>query len=127
MSGEPAKAKADFSTGRQTGNEKSASRVFELFGWRPAEHVIRIRIPLNNACNTNSCNDNASMSKQMAEQLRDAVRNSGVSLLALSKLCGVPQPRLFDFMGGKDIRMATAQKLADHFGLVLTPEKRKKK
>jgi predicted transcriptional regulator len=67
------------------------------------------------------------MSKQMAEILREAIKESGISILALSKLCGVPQPRLFHFMAGKDIRISTAQKLCDHFGLVLVPPPKKGK
>jgi len=59
------------------------------------------------------------MTEQMANKLRDAIRNSGVSLLAFSKLCGVPQPQLFHFMNGKDIRLVTAQKLADYLGFTL--------
>ena len=63
----------------------------------------------------------------MAEKLKDAIRNSGMSVLALSKLCGVPQPRIFDFLDGNDIRLGTAQKLADYFGLSLeeTPKRKK--
>ena len=67
------------------------------------------------------------MTEQMAEQLRLKIAGTEVSILALSKLCGVPQPRIHAFMNGKDIRLATAQKLADHFGLVLTVESSKKR
>lgn len=97
-----------------------------MLGWRPDSRIIRIRIIHGKDCNTHSCNDNASMTEQMAQQLRDAIENSGVSLLALSKVCGVPQPRLHDFMNGRDIRLSTAQKLANHFGLVILPSGRKK-
>lgn len=60
-----------------------------------------------------------SMSKQMADTLRKAIAASGVPVLTLSKKCGVPQPRISDFMNGKDIRLKTAQKIADYFGLKL--------
>jgi plasmid maintenance system antidote protein VapI len=59
------------------------------------------------------------MSEQMADLLRSRIRRSGISALALSKLCGVPQQRISDFLNGNDIRLRTAQKLADHFGLIL--------
>ena len=56
---------------------------------------------------------------EMAEKLREAIRESGISILALSKLCGVAQPSLFHFMNGKDLRLESAQKLCDHYGFVL--------
>lgn len=59
------------------------------------------------------------MSEQMAERLRTAIRDSGMSALALSKVTSVPQPRISDFLNGKDIRLTTAQKLADYFSLSL--------
>ncbi len=55
----------------------------------------------------------------MAELLRSKIRESGLTLTRLSELTGVPQPRLTVFMQGHDIRLATGQKLADYFGLVL--------
>lgn len=55
----------------------------------------------------------------MAERLRQAIRDSGLSALALSKMTGVAQPRISEFLLGRDIKLTTAQKLADHFGLVL--------
>ena len=76
--------------------------------------------------NTNSDNYSGCMSEQMAAKLRKVIHESGMSVLTLSKLCGVPQPRISDFLAGKDIRLATAQKLADHFGLVLTDKSRRK-
>ncbi len=59
------------------------------------------------------------MSKQMADLLRAKIRSSGMTLTEVADKTGVPQPRLTVFMQGKDIRLATAQKLADHFGLKL--------
>jgi predicted transcriptional regulator len=64
------------------------------------------------------------MSEQMAQQLRKLVNDSGKSILSIAKECGVTQSRLFYFMEGKDIRLQTAQKLADYFGLVLVPDER---
>lgn len=59
------------------------------------------------------------MSQQMATLLRDTIRASGLSAAKLSELTGVTQPTITEFLRGKDLRLATAQKLADHFGLVL--------
>ena len=59
------------------------------------------------------------MSEQMAELLRKTIRDSGLSANALWELTGVAQPTISEFLRGKDLRLSTAQKLADHFGLVL--------
>jgi hypothetical protein len=37
----------------------------------------------------------------------------------LTKVCGVPQPRIAVFLGGGDIRLATAEKLMAYFGLTV--------
>lgn len=55
--------------------------------------------------------------KTLAELLRGLIRESGLSLRELSRQTGIPQPRLTVFMGGKEIRTDTAQKLIDHFGV----------
>ena len=55
----------------------------------------------------------------MADILRARIRESGKTLVEIANAAGVPQPRLTVFMQGKDIRLTTAQKLADHFGLML--------
>lgn len=60
----------------------------------------------------------------MAALLRDKIRASGLTGMELAKLTGVPQPRISVFMSGKDIRLSTAQRIADHFGLVLTKGER---
>lgn len=62
----------------------------------------------------------------MATLLRKRIRDSGMSMLALATATGVPQPRVWDFMHGKDIRLATAQKLADYFGLTLDDKSKRK-
>ena len=66
------------------------------------------------------------MSKQMAEKLRKAIRESGLSAARLGKATGVTQPVISEFLRGKDIRLTTAQKLADYFGLKLTEASRRK-
>jgi transcriptional regulator with XRE-family HTH domain len=57
------------------------------------------------------------MPKDMADVLREAIRKSGTSALQLSKETGVSQPSITEFLRGADMRLATAQKLADYFGL----------
>ena len=59
------------------------------------------------------------MSKRMAEILRNRILASGLSARALAALTDVKQQTISEFLRGKDIRLATAQKLADHFGLAL--------
>lgn len=67
--------------------------------------------------------DNAFMSKDLADTLREAIEKCGLSALALSKETGVSQPRITEFLRGKDIRLATAQKLAKYLGLELRRKK----
>lgn len=67
------------------------------------------------------------MSEQMATVLRQRISESGMSLHAIAEAAGVPQPRVWAFMQGKDIRLATAQKLADYFGLELDEKRVKRK
>lgn len=61
------------------------------------------------------------MPKHMADVLREAIRKSGLTALALSTETGVSQPTITEFLRGKDIRMTTADKLARRLGLALTP------
>ena len=59
----------------------------------------------------------------MADALRRAVRDSGLTVNAVAAAAGVAQPVLFRFMTGeRDLTLRTAQKLADHFGLELGPK-----
>lgn len=67
------------------------------------------------------------MTKEMADTLRKAIRDSGLSALALSKKAGVSQPQISYFLRGKDIRLATAQKLAHILGLSLQPTKKRRR
>jgi plasmid maintenance system antidote protein VapI len=56
----------------------------------------------------------------LTDQLKAAIERSGLSIYAISKGSGVAQPVLSRFMAGeRDIRMATADKLAAFFGLRL--------
>lgn len=59
------------------------------------------------------------MNRPMDDILRTAVRQSGMPLRRVAKAAGVAQSILSVFMSGKDIRLKTAQRLADFFGLEL--------
>jgi transcriptional regulator with XRE-family HTH domain len=56
---------------------------------------------------------------EFAETIRAAIRASGASALKLAKETGVSQPTITEFLRGKDVRLGTANKLAERFGLVL--------
>jgi hypothetical protein len=62
----------------------------------------------------------------MTETLRRAVRDSGLSVLAVAEAAGVAQPRLRQFLLGGDLYGRNLDKLADYFGLELRPAKGKK-
>ena len=60
----------------------------------------------------------------MADQLRKAIKSSGMTVNAIAVEAGIPQPVLYRFVSGeRDLTMRTAQKLADYFGLELHPKK----
>jgi len=55
------------------------------------------------------------------EQLREAIENSGQTRYAIAKAAGVAQPIVDRFVSGeRDLRLATAAKLAQALGLTLT-------
>ncbi len=59
--------------------------------------------------------------------IRDAI-DGGTTLNALAVTAGIPYPRLWQFVNGDDIRLATAGKLCRYFGVKLTaPRKTKRK
>lgn len=59
--------------------------------------------------------------KSLTEQLKNAIRKRDGSLASLARETGIPQPVLHRFMvDERDIYLATADKLASHFGLKLT-------
>ena len=55
-----------------------------------------------------------------AETLRHAIRAAGLTQYLLSKVTGIPQSALSQFMAGKDLRVETFQKLCGVVGLELT-------
>lgn len=61
------------------------------------------------------------MPQDMAEVLRKAIRKSGHSALHISEKTGVSQPTITEFLKGADIRLKTANRLADFLGLRLRP------
>lgn len=67
------------------------------------------------------------MSEQMAELLRDTIRKSGISANQLARETGLTQPSISAFLNGAGISLTTAQKLADHFSLVLVRQVGKKR
>jgi len=61
----------------------------------------------------------------LTEQLLAAIEDSGKSINSISIAAGVPQPVLQRFASGeRDIRLETAAKIADYFGMRLTKPKR---
>ena len=57
----------------------------------------------------------------LADQLRQAVLDSGLSVYRIAKDSGVPQSALQRFITGhRDLRLETASKLAAYFGMRLT-------
>jgi transcriptional regulator with XRE-family HTH domain len=57
----------------------------------------------------------------VTEQLKEAIRRSGVSLTQLSKDAGVSQPQLSRFMQGKrTLTLPAVDKLCEALGLRLT-------
>ena len=67
----------------------------------------------------------------ISDQLKDAIRNSGMSVSQIARDTGITQPTLSRFISEhseqhRDIRLeATADKLAEYFGLVLKKERKK--
>jgi predicted transcriptional regulator len=64
------------------------------------------------------------MPKELADTLRAAIRNSGISEIELARRTGVPQSRINDFMNGGDMRLTNAGKIAKYLGLELKKSRR---
>ncbi len=59
-------------------------------------------------------------SAKLADTLKKAIADSGLSLPELARQCGVAQPVLYRFVQGtRDPALATVERLADYFGLRL--------
>jgi hypothetical protein len=63
------------------------------------------------------------MTTTMTDTLRQAVRASGLPVLAVAEAAGVAQPRLHTFVKGGDMYGRNLDKLAAYFGLELRPRK----
>lgn len=59
------------------------------------------------------------MSKDVADALRQAIRESGLSANRLASLTGVPQTTISRFLRGEDMSIHRAAKIARHLGLEL--------
>ncbi|MDA1056011.1 MAG: helix-turn-helix transcriptional regulator [Planctomycetota bacterium] len=63
----------------------------------------------------------------IADQLRQAIEDSGESVYAIAKAAGIAQPVLHRFAAGeRDLTLTTADKLLEYFGLELTPTRKTK-
>ena len=64
----------------------------------------------------------------LTDPLRQAIVDSGLPLLRLANETGIARASLIRFVrGDSSIRLDIADKLADYFGLELTPTKQKTK
>jgi len=64
----------------------------------------------------------------VSEQLRKACETSGLTRYRIAKDSGVSYDALARFLNEeRDLRLATADKLADYFGLVLKPKRAKRR
>ena len=90
-------------------------------GRKPRQHRRRRRMayPLGLDRAGRTC-DNAHMGKRdgMADQLRAAIREAG-PVSHTAQRAGVDHAALFRFLDGRDIRLATAEKVADALGFEL--------
>ena len=59
------------------------------------------------------------MPKELADKLREAIRNSGQSSNEIAKAAGVPQTTISRFLRGKDMGIERASKVASYLGLEL--------
>lgn len=63
----------------------------------------------------------------ISDQIRKAISESQKPLHVLAAESGVSSSMLWRFMNGKDIRLETADRLAEFFGLELAPSKASKR
>ena len=63
----------------------------------------------------------------LQDQLRQAVRDSGLTLYAIAKGSGIAYPVLYRFANEqRDLTLETASRLTDYFGMRLTRPRRPK-
>ena len=64
----------------------------------------------------------------ISEQLQAAVKRSGLSMYAVAKAADISVPSLNRFMRGvRGLNLATVDKLADFFGMKLSPPRKFKR
>jgi hypothetical protein len=65
----------------------------------------------------------------LQDQLREAIAASGLSSYRIGKDADVPHQVIYRFATGQrdDLRLSTASKLADYFGMRLTAPRQRKK
>lgn len=68
----------------------------------------------------------AGMTSDLAQSLRTAIAHSGMGHNELARAVDIPQPTITRFLNGADMKLSTAAKLAEYFGLELRPAKRRR-
>jgi predicted transcriptional regulator len=63
------------------------------------------------------------MLKDIADELRKAIRDCGESARTLEKETGVPHPTITRFLAGADMRISRAAKIAAYLGMELKRNK----
>jgi plasmid maintenance system antidote protein VapI len=53
----------------------------------------------------------------LSSELREKIRETGLSANELARQSGVPQPTITRFLNGQDIMLTTVEKLADSLGM----------
>lgn len=61
----------------------------------------------------------ASISSALSAVIRQHILASGKTAAQIGRETGIPQPRISAFLRGDDIRLSTAEKLAEYLGLKL--------
>jgi plasmid maintenance system antidote protein VapI len=62
----------------------------------------------------------------LSEHLRRAIAQSGLSHNELARQTKIPQPTITRFVNGLDLRLSNADRLAAHFGLALTSQRKRR-
>jgi transcriptional regulator with XRE-family HTH domain len=68
-----------------------------------------------------------SMSTKLSDQIRDAVKDSGMTKYRIAAATGVQQSSLSRFMRGGSLSLDTLDRLADVLGLVVVVKKPKRR
>ena len=60
--------------------------------------------------------------KTIVDQLKNAIRQSGETHYRIAKRAGITTDMVDRFVGGRDIRISTAAKIAEALGVELRPK-----